>query len=55
MARVREELAERVQVSCGMASAPGEGDHLDALYRRADAELYDTKRARVLDPEATTA
>src|SRR3954471_2715196 len=49
--RVREELAARVRVSCGMASAPAEGDHLDALYQRADAELYDTKRARVLDPE----
>jgi diguanylate cyclase (GGDEF)-like protein len=53
--RVSEELAERVHISCGMASAPVEGDHLDALYRRADAALYDAKRARVLDPEATSA
>jgi diguanylate cyclase (GGDEF)-like protein len=57
--RVSEDLAERVRISCGMASAPAEGEHLDALYRRADSELYDTKRARVRDPdpdpEATTA
>ena len=55
MGRISEDLAEKVAISCGLASAPVEGDHLDALYRRADAQLYDAKRARVLDPEVTTA
>ena len=59
VARVRDELSSRVQVSCGLASAPAQGEHLDALYRRADSELYDTKRARLREPDpevdATTA
>ena len=33
-------------MSCGLASAPGDGDDIDALYRRADTELYEVKRAR---------
>ena len=44
--RIGEDLASRVSVSCGIASAPSDGDDIDALYRRADAELYDVKHAR---------
>jgi diguanylate cyclase (GGDEF)-like protein len=55
VSRLREELSERVKACYGLASAPAEGENLDALYRRADAELYDAKRARVPDPEPTTA
>jgi diguanylate cyclase (GGDEF)-like protein len=49
-ARIADDLAPRVQVSCGLAAAPADGTDVDALYRHADAELYETKRARVLDP-----
>lgn len=55
MGRLKEDLAERIRTSCGVASAPAEGDHLDALYRRADSALYDAKRARVAEPEPTSA
>ena len=55
MGRVRDELSTRVEVSCGLASAPADGADLDALYKQADADLYETKRARALDADATTA
>jgi len=44
--RIFEDLSPRVQTSCGLASAPGDGADIDALYRRADTELYEAKRAR---------
>lgn len=44
--RVREELAERVDTSWGLACAPEDGTDLDALYRSADAALYEAKGAR---------
>jgi diguanylate cyclase (GGDEF)-like protein len=47
--RIGEDLAARVAVSCGLASAPADGDDIDALYHRADAELYEAKRARMGD------
>jgi diguanylate cyclase (GGDEF)-like protein len=45
IARIREDLSSRVQTSCGMASAPADGQDIDALYRQADAELYEAKRS----------
>ena len=44
--RITEDLASRVAISLGIGSAPADGDDVDALYRRADAELYEAKRAR---------
>ncbi|MCW2991964.1 MAG: diguanylate cyclase/phosphodiesterase with sensor [Solirubrobacterales bacterium] len=44
--RITEDLSPRVVISCGLASAPSDGDDIDALYRRADTELYEAKRAR---------
>jgi diguanylate cyclase (GGDEF)-like protein len=43
--RIADDLSTRVAVSCGIASAPADGDGLDDLYRRADAELYEVKGA----------
>jgi diguanylate cyclase (GGDEF)-like protein len=44
--RIAEDLSTRVMSSVGLASAPADGSEIDALYRRADAELYEAKRAR---------
>jgi diguanylate cyclase (GGDEF)-like protein len=44
--RVREELGGQVQVSCGLAASPEDGSEIGELYRRADAGLYEAKRAR---------
>jgi diguanylate cyclase (GGDEF)-like protein len=44
--RIAEDLSTRVQTSVGLASAPADGTEIDELYRRADAELYEAKRAR---------
>jgi diguanylate cyclase (GGDEF)-like protein len=44
--RITADLSSRVKTSCGLASAPADGSDIDALYRRADAELYEAKRAR---------
>jgi diguanylate cyclase (GGDEF)-like protein len=44
--RIGEDLSTRTSVSCGLASAPGDGDDIDELYRQADAELYEVKHAR---------
>ena len=35
----------RVTISGGVATAPGDGDDVDALLRNADAALYQAKRA----------
>jgi diguanylate cyclase (GGDEF)-like protein len=43
--RISQDLSERVATSCGLAAAPSDGADIDALYRRADAELYEAKRA----------
>jgi diguanylate cyclase (GGDEF)-like protein len=53
--RVRSALASRVGTSCGLAAAPDDGDTLDALYKRADDDLYEAKRARVGAADATVA
>lgn len=50
VARIRADLAARVQTSCGLASAPADGTDIDALYRAADSDLYAAKRARAVDP-----
>jgi diguanylate cyclase (GGDEF)-like protein len=47
--RIREDLGVRVQTSCGLAAAPADGTDIDALYRKADAALYDAKRERPAD------
>lgn len=44
--RITEDLSTRIAASCGLASAPAEGNDIDELYRTADAELYEAKRAR---------
>ena len=44
--RISDDLAARVSVSFGIASAPADGQDVDALYRRADTELYEVKNAR---------
>ena len=49
--RIREDLAARVQTSCGLAAAPADGTDIDALYRAADAALYDSKRQRPAEPD----
>jgi diguanylate cyclase (GGDEF)-like protein len=51
--RITEDLITRVETSCGLASAPGDGADIDALYRQADAELYEAKRARHDDSGVT--
>jgi diguanylate cyclase (GGDEF)-like protein len=48
--RIREDLSARVQTSCGIAAAPADGTDIDALYRRADAALYENKRERPAEP-----
>jgi diguanylate cyclase (GGDEF)-like protein len=47
--RISQDLSSRVECSCGLASAPADGTDIDALYRRADSELYESKRARIGD------
>ena len=46
MARVRAAIADGAPHSAGIASAPGDGADIDALYRVADQQLYAEKRAR---------
>lgn len=48
--RIQQDLAARVQTSCGIGAAPTDGTDIDALYRRADTELYEVKRERPADP-----
>ena len=48
--RIAGDLQTRVAASFGIASAPADGEDIDALYRRADAELYEVKHARPGDP-----
>jgi diguanylate cyclase (GGDEF)-like protein len=48
--RIAGDLQTRAAASFGIASAPEDGGDLDALYRRADAELYEVKHARPGDP-----
>jgi diguanylate cyclase (GGDEF)-like protein len=48
-------LPEKVTISIGLATAPGEGSSLDALFRIADQRLYEAKttgRNRVIGPAA---
>jgi diguanylate cyclase (GGDEF)-like protein len=53
-AAAAEPLAERIRAACsdraphctGIASAPGDGDDFDSLYRAADRRLYEAKHAR---------
>ncbi len=52
--RILGDLSSRVRCCSGMASAPADGNDVESLYRRADASLYETKRARVLAAAATT-
>jgi len=49
--RIREDLAARVHTSCGIAAAPADGTDIDALYRKADAALYENKRERPAEPQ----
>jgi diguanylate cyclase (GGDEF)-like protein len=46
VARLSDALAERAPHCLGMASAPEEGQSFDALYRCADAALYERKLLR---------
>lgn len=48
--RIAQDLAARVHTSCGIAAAPEDAEQIDELYRLADAQLYEAKRARA--PEA---
>jgi diguanylate cyclase (GGDEF)-like protein len=48
--RIRTDLAVRVASSSGLASAPADGGDIGELYRRADAELYEVKRERLVEP-----
>jgi diguanylate cyclase (GGDEF)-like protein len=52
LARLREEVEERVGYCLGFACAPGDGTSFDELYRAADADLYQRK---VLRPAALDA
>jgi diguanylate cyclase (GGDEF)-like protein len=51
-ARLRDALGERVSVSAGVAAFPFDGADRDSLHRRADHDLYEAKRRRVLPPDA---
>src|SRR4051812_8378334 len=44
--RLRDALAERVDVSLGVASFPADGSERDSLHRHADADLYAAKHGR---------
>ncbi|MEA2468912.1 MAG: hypothetical protein QOJ57_3038, partial [Thermoleophilaceae bacterium] len=44
--RMRDALAERVQVSAGVASFPADGSDRNSLHRHADADLYTAKHGR---------
>ena len=44
--RIADDLSSRIGTSFGLSSAPADGIDIDDLYRRADAELYEAKRAR---------
>jgi HD-GYP domain-containing protein (c-di-GMP phosphodiesterase class II) len=44
--RMRAALAERVEVSAGVASFPADGADRDALHRHADLDLYAAKQGR---------
>ena len=44
--RLRDALAERVQVSAGIAAFPADGVDRDSLHRHADADLYASKHGR---------
>lgn len=44
--RLRDALAERVEVSLGVASFPAGGADRDSLHRHADADLYASKHGR---------
>src|SRR4051794_40376498 len=44
--RLRDALAERVDVSLGVAAFPLEGTDRDSLHRHADADLYASKHGR---------
>jgi HD-GYP domain-containing protein (c-di-GMP phosphodiesterase class II) len=44
--RLRDALAERVQVSAGVATFPLDGTDRDLLHRHADADLYAAKHGR---------
>ena len=46
IARLSETIGERAPHCLGVASAPGEGSSFDALYRNADAQLYERKLLR---------
>jgi diguanylate cyclase (GGDEF)-like protein len=55
LARLREDVEERVGYSLGFARAPGDGGSFDELYRAADADLYQRKLLRPaveLDPSS---
>jgi diguanylate cyclase (GGDEF)-like protein len=43
--RIADDLSSRINISCGIATAPEDGGDIDTLYGRADRELYETKRA----------
>jgi diguanylate cyclase (GGDEF)-like protein len=45
-ARLRDALAERVEVSLGVASFPADGADRDSLHRSADVDLYASKHGR---------
>lgn len=51
VARIAQDLEARVQTSCGIAAAPQDAEDIDELYRLADAQLYEAKRARPAEPE----
>jgi diguanylate cyclase (GGDEF)-like protein len=44
--RLRDALAERVDVSLGVASFPADGTDRDSLHRHADGDLYAQKHGR---------
>jgi diguanylate cyclase (GGDEF)-like protein len=46
IARLSETIGERAPHCLGVATAPGEGSSFDALYRNADAQLYERKLLR---------
>jgi diguanylate cyclase (GGDEF)-like protein len=52
-ARVREQLAERISATMGLATFPVDGADREELHQRADAELYAAKHGSKLMPGPT--
>ena len=50
--RVREALDERVSLSTGVAAFPADGTDRDALFRKADEQLYAAKHGRAPAPSS---